>query len=108
MLEELRKAPPSRRGKGGRAEKGQLSTDELRDLYRLYTRARAESWEALARELPGGNLTPVTLTDLLLVELLREQFNELANEGNPLRKWLEFSRSRLRDKRQDRKPGGPR
>src|SRR5207248_1589797 len=104
VLQELRNLPmkSEEEGKGSRRKAKTLTKDEVRELYQLYSRARFESWEALANGLSGKGLTLSTLTDLVVVEALREQFDEIVNEGNPLRDWLEFSKTKIREKKQSR------
>jgi hypothetical protein len=43
---------------------------------------------------------------LLLVDSLREELDEMATEDNPWRRWLEFSREKVREKKQGRLPRG--
>lgn len=101
LLDELRQTKVSLRDPP-RARKPS-GPSEVADLIRAYTRARLELWTAMAGAL-GGDKTSVTLlTDKLVVEAIRLDIDDDLNEGNPLRDYLEFSRERLREKKQDRK-----
>jgi hypothetical protein len=69
-------------------------------MRQLYFKLRLDNWRAFADE--QGNMDPVAediLMDHLVLELLRRGLDEMANEDNPLRRWLESSRARKRDLR---------
>jgi membrane associated rhomboid family serine protease len=104
VLQELRNLPmkPNEERKGSGRKRKPLSDKELGELFRIYVQARVESWEELANGLAGKGLSLSTATDLVIVEVLRERFDELVNEGNPLHNWLEFSKSKIRKKKQSR------
>jgi hypothetical protein len=66
------------------------------------------AWQALASELRAGKLSIATMTALILVEVLRKPFDDLANEGNRVWSQFEFSRARIRDKNRGVRQGSRR
>ena len=98
------------RSSGQRREPGgscARSSEEFDAMYRLYLKLRVDNWRVLADGLAsedscGGEI----LIDLVWIEILRDELNEMANEGNPLRQWLDFSRRMGGDKKQSRSAGG--
>jgi membrane associated rhomboid family serine protease len=106
-IRELYARDPSRGRPKQREEKRDLSDKEYDQLYRLYFKLRLDNWRALADGLqPGGSPPPDALTDLLWVEMLRKELDELVDEDNPLWKAIEFSRDRIREKKQAAPGGG--
>jgi hypothetical protein len=89
--------------KGGRPSEG-----EFRWLIGVYFQAQYENLSAMAGRGNRGPLSPDILRDLILVEGLRQLINKVADEENPLRKWLDFSTFEGRDgKRRSRPRGHP-
>jgi membrane associated rhomboid family serine protease len=91
------------------ARRSAPSYQEFDAMYRFYLKLRVDSWRTLADELKsedscGGE----ALLDLVWIEILRDELNEMANEGNPLRQWLEFSRKMIREQKQSRPVTGTR
>jgi rhomboid protease GluP len=77
---------------------------EYNELYRLYLKLRADNWRSIADSLRGGESHPIEpLMDELFIESLRKGLDDLANEDNPSRQWLEFSGRRPQEKKP---PGG--
>jgi hypothetical protein len=76
---------------------------EYDELFRVYLKLRADNWRALADGLQTEHSPLVEpLLDALFIESLRKKLDTMANEGNPLRRWLEFSRTKIREKKQPR------
>jgi membrane associated rhomboid family serine protease len=76
---------------------------EYDELFRVYLKLRADNWRALADGLQTEHSPLVEpLMDDLFIRSVRNDLDDMANEGNPLRRWLEFSRSKIREKKQPR------
>jgi hypothetical protein len=91
-----------RKGKNSRQpESATKSADQEFDTtYRIYLKLRVDSWQSLSDALNDDDQTAaLAALDLVFVEFLREGLDEMANEDNPLRKWVEFSPRRRRDKK---------
>src|SRR5262249_26768671 len=88
QMRRLKESP----GQTAPKPKGAPTEKEFRELLHLYAQARAEAWGGLKVALSGGGLSMDAMLDLLVVEMLRERLDEMANEGNPLRDCFEFSR----------------
>jgi hypothetical protein len=74
---------------------------EYDELYRFYLKLRADNWRALADGLRGDPFhTAEPLVDMLFLEIFRKGLDDLVNEDNPLRDWLEFSRRKIHEKNQ--------
>jgi membrane associated rhomboid family serine protease len=86
----------------GTAAKKPATPGEVAELFRVCSRARLEVWETWALHLKNDTISMNAMTDLLLVELLRIHLDELVNEDNPLHDWVEFSRTRIREKKLER------
>jgi rhomboid protease GluP len=86
--------------------KGPPSPYEYKEMYRLYRKLRGDNWRALADELGRPHpVPPPILLDELAIEQLRQGLDEMANEDNPLARWLDYSPERSRfAKREGRRP----
>ena len=105
VLAELRKLSGRNRARAG--AKKPATPEEVVELFHVYTKARLEDWTAFSGTLQGQGGSVDAMTDVLIVEMLRQVVEEMVNEGNPLRSWLEFSRAKRRKKKLERtRPSG--
>ncbi len=103
LMGELRKldVPRSKRG-----EVKKPATPELvAEMFRAYSRARLEVWQTWALNLKNETISFNAIMDMVIIELLRMQIDEMVNEDNPLHEWVEFSRTRIREKKLERTRG---
>jgi rhomboid protease GluP len=97
LLARARLAGPDAERKAHREPVGR----EYDMLYRLYLKLRADNWRQLADGLQSGRTQEVEpLMEAVFLELLRRDLDDVANEDNPLRHLLEFSRCRIQAKKQ--------
>jgi hypothetical protein len=88
-------------------DKGRRPSDQdFQELVGVYFQARYENLSAMAGRGNRGPLSPDILRDLIIVEGLRQLINEVADEENPLRKWLDFSKVKARDDERRSRPRG--
>jgi hypothetical protein len=93
-------------GREPQAERESMEKD-YDQLYRLYLKLRADNWRTLADALQGGpSQRAEPLMDMLFLEILRTGLDDLVNEDNPLRQWLDFSHRKGHDKKQPTVGGG--
>jgi membrane associated rhomboid family serine protease len=92
-----RRAQGPGRGPKARNEPPEKEYDKV---YRLCLKLQADNWRALADGLQGGRDQAIEpLTDMVFLTFLRQGIDDLVNEDNPLRRWLEFSPRKAREKK---------
>jgi rhomboid protease GluP len=86
-------------GRGPKAQQG-APEKEYDEAYRLCLKLQADNWRALADALQGGpDQAAEPLLDMVFLTLFRQGVDELVNEDNPLRRWLEFAPRKAREKK---------